>query len=115
MDPIGRRGRSSRPIGYDGSPMLVLTLIRILMCAGAVVLVYHYAREDRGLVDKNRAWSDYLLINLVLLAVSQLLVSIAIKAGVRWLVAFDRYSSFVEHDVDHAGGGLSFLPGSHRR
>jgi hypothetical protein len=53
--------------------------------------------------------------NLVLLAVSLLLVAITIEAGVRWLVDFDRYKPFGVHDVDHAGGGLSFLPGSHRR
>ena len=53
--------------------------------------------------------------NLALLGVSLLLVAIAIEAGVRSLVDFDRHAPFGVLDVDHSGGGLSFLPSAERR
>jgi hypothetical protein len=53
--------------------------------------------------------------NLAVLGVSLLLVAIAIEVGVRSLVDFDRHAPFAVLDVDHSGGGLSFLPSAERR
>lgn len=53
--------------------------------------------------------------NLALAVGSLLLTALALELGVRWLVDFERTRPLGVHDVDHASGGLSFLPGVRRR
>ena len=52
--------------------------------------------------------------NLALAALSLLLTFAALEVGVRLLVDFEEQKPFAVHDVDHASGALSFLPGRTR-
>ena len=54
-------------------------------------------------------------LNLLLATVSLLATLAVLEIGVRWLVDFERQQPLVIYDVDHEGGGLSFLPGHSRR
>ncbi len=53
--------------------------------------------------------------NLVLGLVSLLVTVLVVELGVRWLVDFESHKPFAVYDVDHAAGGLSFLPGARRQ
>lgn len=55
------------------------------------------------------------VLNLVLAAFSLLATFAVVELGVRLLVDFERQRPLAIYDVDHAGGGLSFLPGRTRR